>query len=153
MVARSMAAFLSVQVPMEDQIRLKPGSELHLTPKAQQVSIYNEGLEVCLHIFPRRQGVAAVACTHHDMMLCGGSTLFPFMCPTYWKMVSYAHLQIFASSCLDRCYCHCRKIRPNESLSRIKFGSDKCEYALICHLLGLEQGLELGTGILHRRCG
>uniref|UniRef100_A0A7N9C9J9 Ectopic P-granules 5 autophagy tethering factor n=1 Tax=Macaca fascicularis TaxID=9541 RepID=A0A7N9C9J9_MACFA len=35
-VARSMAAFLSVQVPMEDQIRLKPGSELHLTPKAQQ---------------------------------------------------------------------------------------------------------------------
>uniref|UniRef100_A0A8I3W1T9 Ectopic P-granules 5 autophagy tethering factor n=1 Tax=Callithrix jacchus TaxID=9483 RepID=A0A8I3W1T9_CALJA len=35
-VARSMAAFLSIQVPMEDQIRLKPGSELHLTPKAQQ---------------------------------------------------------------------------------------------------------------------
>ncbi|PNI60767.1 EPG5 isoform 3 [Pan troglodytes] len=35
-VARSMAAFLSVQVPMEDQIRLRPGSELHLTPKAQQ---------------------------------------------------------------------------------------------------------------------
>lgn len=38
MVARSMAAFLSVQVPAEDQIRLKPSSELHLTPKAQQVS-------------------------------------------------------------------------------------------------------------------
>ncbi|XP_012657457.1 ectopic P granules protein 5 homolog [Otolemur garnettii] len=35
-VARGMAAFLSVQVPAEDQIRLKPGSELHLTPKAQQ---------------------------------------------------------------------------------------------------------------------
>ncbi|KAM5222084.1 ectopic P granules protein 5 homolog isoform 2-T2 [Ctenodactylus gundi] len=35
-VARSLAAFLSVQVPTEDQIRLKPGSELHLTPKAQQ---------------------------------------------------------------------------------------------------------------------
>ncbi|XP_053427579.1 ectopic P granules protein 5 homolog [Nycticebus coucang] len=35
-VARGMAAFLSVQVPTEDQIRLKPGSELHLTPKAQQ---------------------------------------------------------------------------------------------------------------------
>ncbi|KAM4841336.1 ectopic P granules protein 5 homolog isoform 2-T2 [Thomomys bottae] len=35
-VARAMAAFLSVQVPAEDQIRLKPGSELHLTPKAQQ---------------------------------------------------------------------------------------------------------------------
>uniref|UniRef100_A0A8D2D6R2 Ectopic P-granules 5 autophagy tethering factor n=1 Tax=Sciurus vulgaris TaxID=55149 RepID=A0A8D2D6R2_SCIVU len=34
--ARGMAAFLSVQVPAEDQIRLKPGSELHLTPKAQQ---------------------------------------------------------------------------------------------------------------------
>ncbi|XP_076768507.1 ectopic P granules protein 5 homolog isoform X1 [Arvicanthis niloticus] len=36
-VARSMAAFLLVQVPAEDQIRLKPSSELHLTPKAQQV--------------------------------------------------------------------------------------------------------------------
>ncbi|XP_013012624.1 ectopic P granules protein 5 homolog isoform X2 [Cavia porcellus] len=35
-VARGMAAFLSVQVPTEDQIRLKPGSELHLTSKAQQ---------------------------------------------------------------------------------------------------------------------
>uniref|UniRef100_A0A9L0R8Z0 Ectopic P-granules 5 autophagy tethering factor n=1 Tax=Equus caballus TaxID=9796 RepID=A0A9L0R8Z0_HORSE len=35
-VARGMAAFLSVQVPTEDQIRLKPGSELHLTLKAQQ---------------------------------------------------------------------------------------------------------------------
>ncbi|XP_008063178.1 ectopic P granules protein 5 homolog [Carlito syrichta] len=35
-VARGMAAFLSVQVPAEDQIRLKPGSELQLTPKAQQ---------------------------------------------------------------------------------------------------------------------
>ncbi|XP_004855138.1 ectopic P granules protein 5 homolog isoform X1 [Heterocephalus glaber] len=35
-VARSMAAFLSVQVLTEDQIRLKPGPELHLSPKAQQ---------------------------------------------------------------------------------------------------------------------
>ncbi|EDL09441.1 mCG125522, isoform CRA_c [Mus musculus] len=35
--ARSMAAFLLVQVPAEDQIRLKPSSELHLAPKAQQV--------------------------------------------------------------------------------------------------------------------
>ncbi|XP_012973495.1 ectopic P granules protein 5 homolog isoform X2 [Mesocricetus auratus] len=36
-VARGMAAFLLVQVPAEDQVRLKPSSELHLTPKAQQV--------------------------------------------------------------------------------------------------------------------
>lgn len=35
-VARSVAAFLCVQVPAEDQLRLKPGSELHLTPRAQQ---------------------------------------------------------------------------------------------------------------------
>ncbi|KAI5280116.1 Ectopic P Granules Protein 5-like [Manis pentadactyla] len=35
-VARGMAAFLSIQVPTEDQIRLKPGAELYLTPKAQQ---------------------------------------------------------------------------------------------------------------------
>lgn len=38
MAARGMAAFLSVQVPAKDQIRLKPSSELHLTLKAQQVS-------------------------------------------------------------------------------------------------------------------
>ncbi|XP_035295936.1 ectopic P granules protein 5 homolog isoform X4 [Cricetulus griseus] len=36
-IARGMAAFLLVQVPAEDQVRLKPSSELHLTPKAQQV--------------------------------------------------------------------------------------------------------------------
>lgn len=46
MVARSMAAFLLVQVPAEDQIRLKPSSELHLTPKAQQVSSQALKLEV-----------------------------------------------------------------------------------------------------------
>lgn len=35
-VARGMATFLSIQVPTEGQIRLKPSSELHLTLKAQQ---------------------------------------------------------------------------------------------------------------------
>ncbi|XP_053304240.1 ectopic P granules protein 5 homolog [Spea bombifrons] len=35
-VARSMAAFILVQVPAENQIRLKAGSGLHLSPKAQQ---------------------------------------------------------------------------------------------------------------------
>ncbi|XP_028915803.1 ectopic P granules protein 5 homolog isoform X2 [Ornithorhynchus anatinus] len=35
-VARGLAAFLSVQVPTEDQIRLKPGTELHLSQKSQQ---------------------------------------------------------------------------------------------------------------------
>ncbi|XP_027953928.1 ectopic P granules protein 5 homolog isoform X4 [Eumetopias jubatus] len=43
-VARGMAAFLSVQVPSEDQIRLKPGTELHLTPKAQQALTALESL-------------------------------------------------------------------------------------------------------------
>lgn len=46
MVARGMAAFLLVQVPAEDQVRLKPSSELHLTPKAQQVSSSSLRLEV-----------------------------------------------------------------------------------------------------------
>ncbi|GAB1301887.1 Ectopic P granules protein 5 homolog [Apodemus speciosus] len=43
-VARSMVAFLSVQVPAEDQIRLKPSSELHLTPKAQQALMALESM-------------------------------------------------------------------------------------------------------------
>ncbi|XP_007238025.3 ectopic P granules protein 5 homolog isoform X3 [Astyanax mexicanus] len=35
-VARSMSAFLLVQVPSESQLRLHPGTELQLSPKAQQ---------------------------------------------------------------------------------------------------------------------
>ncbi|XP_048451094.1 ectopic P granules protein 5 homolog [Rhincodon typus] len=35
-VARSMSAFLVVQLPAENRIRLKPSSELQLSPKAQQ---------------------------------------------------------------------------------------------------------------------
>uniref|UniRef100_A0A8D2L1T6 Ectopic P-granules autophagy protein 5 homolog n=1 Tax=Varanus komodoensis TaxID=61221 RepID=A0A8D2L1T6_VARKO len=35
-VARSMSAFLLVQIPMENQVRLRPGMELHLSAKAQQ---------------------------------------------------------------------------------------------------------------------
>ncbi|XP_061469566.1 ectopic P granules protein 5 homolog isoform X3 [Rhineura floridana] len=34
--ARSMSAFLSVQIPVENQMRLKPGVKLHLSAKAQQ---------------------------------------------------------------------------------------------------------------------
>uniref|UniRef100_G1PEJ4 Ectopic P-granules 5 autophagy tethering factor n=1 Tax=Myotis lucifugus TaxID=59463 RepID=G1PEJ4_MYOLU len=45
-VARGMAAFLSVQVPAEDQIRLKPGSELYLTLKAQQALSTLESLTI-----------------------------------------------------------------------------------------------------------
>ncbi|XP_046871698.1 ectopic P granules protein 5 homolog [Hypomesus transpacificus] len=33
---RSLAAFLSVQIPSESQLRLQPGAELQLSPKAQQ---------------------------------------------------------------------------------------------------------------------
>ncbi|XP_060029795.1 ectopic P granules protein 5 homolog isoform X2 [Erinaceus europaeus] len=42
--ARGMAAFLSVQIPTEDQIRLKPGTELHLSLKAQQALAALESL-------------------------------------------------------------------------------------------------------------
>ncbi|XP_015268640.1 PREDICTED: ectopic P granules protein 5 homolog, partial [Gekko japonicus] len=35
-VARSMSAFLLVQIPVENQIRLRPGTELQLSAKAQQ---------------------------------------------------------------------------------------------------------------------
>uniref|UniRef100_A0A8D0L8Y9 Uncharacterized protein n=1 Tax=Sphenodon punctatus TaxID=8508 RepID=A0A8D0L8Y9_SPHPU len=38
-VARSMSAFLAVQIPLENQLRLKPGSELQLSQKAQQVEL------------------------------------------------------------------------------------------------------------------
>ena len=49
-----MAAFLSVQVPAEDQIRLKPSSELYLTMKAQQVSKKTSWLRV--RSFPQEEG-------------------------------------------------------------------------------------------------
>lgn len=35
-VARSMSAFLLVQIPLENQVRMRPGVELQLSPKAQQ---------------------------------------------------------------------------------------------------------------------
>lgn len=37
-VARSLSAFLLVQIPAESQVRLKAGSEPRLSQKAQQVS-------------------------------------------------------------------------------------------------------------------
>ncbi len=37
MVVRSLAAFLSVQVPSETELRLQPTSDLQLSAKAQQV--------------------------------------------------------------------------------------------------------------------
>lgn len=37
MVARSLSAFLLVQIPAESQVRLKAGSEPKLSQKAQQV--------------------------------------------------------------------------------------------------------------------
>lgn len=36
-VVRSLAAFLSVQVPSEAELRLQPTSDLQLSAKAQQV--------------------------------------------------------------------------------------------------------------------
>lgn len=36
-MARSMSAFLLVQVPSENQLRLHPGTELQLSAKAQHV--------------------------------------------------------------------------------------------------------------------
>lgn len=36
-VVRSLAAFLSIQVPSEKEIRLQPTSDLQLSAKAQQV--------------------------------------------------------------------------------------------------------------------
>eukprot|EP00079_Xenopus_tropicalis_P014674 XP_004911392.1 PREDICTED: ectopic P granules protein 5 homolog [Xenopus tropicalis] len=35
-IARSLAAFIAAQIPAENQVRLKAGSGLHLSPKAQQ---------------------------------------------------------------------------------------------------------------------
>lgn len=37
MVVRSLAAFLSVQVPSETELRLQPSTDLQLSAKAQQV--------------------------------------------------------------------------------------------------------------------
>lgn len=68
-----MAAFLSVQVPAEDQIRLKPGSELCLTLKAQQVSKAALGRRG--RCSTRRGGgaVAATCSPDRDDMRCAGA--------------------------------------------------------------------------------
>ncbi len=45
-VVRSLAAFLSVQVPSETELRLQPTSDLQLSAKAQQVRNKNSKYSV-----------------------------------------------------------------------------------------------------------
>ncbi|XP_076853684.1 ectopic P granules protein 5 homolog [Brachyhypopomus gauderio] len=45
-VARSMSVFLLVQVPSENQLRLHPGTELHMSTKAQQALAVLEAMPV-----------------------------------------------------------------------------------------------------------
>lgn len=50
MVVRSLAAFLSVQVQSETELRLQPTSDLQLSAKAQQVCNKKKKMQIqCFH--------------------------------------------------------------------------------------------------------
>lgn len=113
MVARGMAAFLSVHVPTEDQIRLKPSSELHLTPKAQQVSKNNltvKGWKVSSTASPEGGG-GAPSLPYHDV--CSAAAQCSLWCtlPTgKWLHVPTSGFEPgFVSTDLEHCHCHCRR--------------------------------------------
>lgn len=78
MAARSMAAFLLVQVPAEDQIRLKPSSELHLAPKAQQVSdkAFKSRISWCTSL----EGGGSSHLHPPGLRRCSSSGLVPLVC-------------------------------------------------------------------------
>lgn len=68
-----MATFLSIQVPTEGQIRLKPSSELHLTLKAQQVSQRLDHTLRASHVpsaLPRWKEGGSLVCSHMYAFMC-----------------------------------------------------------------------------------
>ncbi|KAM7320549.1 hypothetical protein ACRRTK_020992 [Alexandromys fortis] len=90
-VARGMAAFLSVQVPAEDQIRLKPSSELHLTPKAQQVLTALESMTLSKQYVEYQDQILQAVCfiKHPGHCLQNGKGLLALLVNCLYPEVHY----------------------------------------------------------------
>ncbi|TFK08050.1 histone H1.0 [Platysternon megacephalum] len=90
-VARSMSAFLSVQVPQENQIRLKPGSELQLSQKAQQALNTLESMASNKQYteYQEQLSQASQFIKHPDHCLQDGNNLLALLVNTLYPEVHY----------------------------------------------------------------
>ncbi|XP_036177355.1 ectopic P granules protein 5 homolog isoform X5 [Myotis myotis] len=90
-VARGMAAFLSVQVPAEDQIRLKPGSELYLTLKAQQALSALESLTISKQYVEYQEQISQAAqfIKHPGHCLHDGKSFLALLVNRFYPEVHY----------------------------------------------------------------
>uniref|UniRef100_A0A8C3XNI7 Ectopic P-granules autophagy protein 5 homolog n=1 Tax=Chelydra serpentina TaxID=8475 RepID=A0A8C3XNI7_CHESE len=90
-VARSMSAFLSVQIPQENQIRLKPGSELQLSQKAQQALNTLESMASNKQYMEYQEQLSQASqfIKHPDHCLQDGNNLLALLVNTLYPEVHY----------------------------------------------------------------
>ncbi|KYO28856.1 ectopic P granules protein 5 homolog isoform X1 [Alligator mississippiensis] len=90
-VARSMSAFLLVQIPTENQIRLKPGSELHLSQKAQQAlnTLESMGFNKQYMEYQEQLSQASQFIKHPGHCLQDGKNLLALLINTLYPEVRY----------------------------------------------------------------
>ncbi|CAM4569444.1 unnamed protein product [Caretta caretta] len=90
-VARSMSAFLSVQIPQENQIRLKPGSELQLSQKAQQALNTLESMASNKQYMEYQEQLSQASqfIKHSDHCLQDGNNLLALLVNTLYPEVHY----------------------------------------------------------------
>uniref|UniRef100_A0ACB8ENP7 Uncharacterized protein n=1 Tax=Sphaerodactylus townsendi TaxID=933632 RepID=A0ACB8ENP7_9SAUR len=90
-VARSMSAFLLVQIPVENQIRLRPGTELQLSAKAQQALQALDSLASNKHyaVYQEQISQASLFIKDPEHCLGHGSNLLAILLNTLYPEVHY----------------------------------------------------------------
>uniref|UniRef100_K7FTW0 Ectopic P-granules 5 autophagy tethering factor n=1 Tax=Pelodiscus sinensis TaxID=13735 RepID=K7FTW0_PELSI len=90
-VARSMSAFLLVQIPQENQIRLKPGSEPQLSQKAQQALNALESMASNKQYMEYQEQLSQASqfIRHPDHCLHDGNNLLALLVNTLYPEVHY----------------------------------------------------------------
>ncbi|XP_072216265.1 ectopic P granules protein 5 homolog isoform X2 [Excalfactoria chinensis] len=91
LVARSLSAFLLVQIPAEDQVRLKAGSEPKLTQKAQQALSALESMASNKQYvdFQEQISQASLFIKHPEHCLRDGNNLLALLVNTLYPEVHY----------------------------------------------------------------
>ncbi|XP_077202821.1 ectopic P granules protein 5 homolog isoform X2 [Paroedura picta] len=90
-VARSLSAFLLVQIPVEDQIRLRPGTELQLSAKAQQALHALDSLASSKPYAPYQEQIFQASCFIKDPQRClqHGADLLAILLNTLYPEVHF----------------------------------------------------------------
>ncbi|KAL8204232.1 UNVERIFIED_CONTAM: Ectopic P granules protein 5, partial [Gekko kuhli] len=90
-VARSMSAFLLVQIPLENQIRLRPGTELQLSAKAQQALQALDSLASSKQYAAYQEQISQASCFIKDPQHClhHGANLLAILLNTLYPEVHF----------------------------------------------------------------